>query len=92
MAEKKLREVKQRLGEHEFYIGEFYYRTKKYDAALKRFETVQREYANLGLDFKTSRYIEETKQRIREEGQKKGTEKKVETPVSSPTSVWESHR
>ncbi len=66
MAEKNLREVKQRLAEHEFYIGEFYYRTKKYEAALKRFEGIQRDYANMGLDYKTTRFIEETKQRMKE--------------------------
>lgn len=71
MGEKNLREVKQRLAEHEFYVGEFYYRTKKYEAALKRFEGIQRDYANLGLDYKTSRFIEETKQRMKEEQDKK---------------------
>jgi outer membrane protein assembly factor BamD len=74
MAEKNLREVKQHLAEHEFYIGEFYYRTGRYDAALKRFEGVQRDYANLGLDYKTGRYIEETKQRIKEGAEKKAKE------------------
>ena len=74
MAEKNLRDVKQRQAEHEFYIGEFYYRTKRYEAALKRFETLQRDYANLGLDYKTNRYIEETKQRIKEAQDKKAKE------------------
>jgi len=71
MGEKNLREVKQRLAEHEFYVGEFYYRTKKYEAALKRFEGIQRDYANLGLDYKTNRFIEETKQRLKEEQDRK---------------------
>ena len=71
MAEKNLREVKQRQAEHEFYVGEFYYRTKKYEAALKRFEGIQRDYANLGLDYKTNRFIEETKQRMKEEEARK---------------------
>jgi outer membrane protein assembly factor BamD len=74
MAEKNLRDVKQRQAEHEFYIGEFYYRTKKYEAALKRFEAIQRDYANLGIDYKTNRYIEETKQRIKEGSDQKAKE------------------
>ncbi len=74
IAEKNLREVKQRQAEHEFYIGEFYYRTKKYEAALKRFEAIQRDYANLGIDYKTNRYIEETKQRIKELADQKAKE------------------
>ena len=81
MAEKNLREVKQRQAEHEFYVGEFYYRTKKYEAALKRFEGIQRDYANLGLDYKTNRFIEETKQRMKEEeGRRaKGAQSAAET-------------
>ena len=74
MAEKNLRDVKQRQAEHEFYIGEFYYRTKKYEAALKRFEAIQKDYANLGIDYKTNRYIEETKQRIKEGADQKAKE------------------
>lgn len=74
MAEKNLREVKQRLAEHEFYVGEFYYRTKKYEAALKRFELIRRDYAGLGLDYKTNRFIEETKLRMREEQDRKTKE------------------
>lgn len=74
MAEKNLREVKQRLAEHEFYIGEFYYRTKKYEAALKRFEGIQRDYPNMGLDYKTGRYIEETKLRMKEEQERRDRE------------------
>jgi len=74
MAEKNLREVKQRQAEHEFYVGEFYYRTKKYEAALKRFEGIQRDYANLGLDYKTNRFVEETKQRLKEEQDRRAKE------------------
>jgi outer membrane protein assembly factor BamD len=74
MAEKNLREVKQRLAEHEFYIGEFYYRTRKYEAALKRFEGIQRDYPNTGIDYKTGRYIEETKLRMKEEQDRRDRE------------------
>ena len=42
--------------------------------ALKRFELIQREYANLGLDYKTNRFIEETKLRIREDADRKAKE------------------
>lgn len=71
MAEKMLRECKQRLGEHEFYVGHFYFKTKKYKSALKRFETITKEYANLGLDYKISYFISETKRRLAEEEAKK---------------------
>jgi outer membrane protein assembly factor BamD len=66
-AEKLLRECKQELAEQEFYVGQFYFRQKKYRAALKRFETIVRNYSNIGLDYKLGYYIDETKRRIAEE-------------------------
>ncbi|MEN6319051.1 MAG: outer membrane protein assembly factor BamD [Syntrophaceae bacterium] len=71
MAEKVLRECKQRLGEHEFYVGQFYFKRKQYKAALKRFEIIERDYANLGLDYKVSYFIGETKKHLAEEEAKK---------------------
>ncbi|ABC78075.1 outer membrane protein assembly factor BamD [Syntrophus aciditrophicus] len=71
MAEKMLRECRVRIAEHEFYVGEFYFKQKKYQAALKRFETINREYANLGLDYKVSAYIRETQKRIAQEKARK---------------------
>jgi outer membrane protein assembly factor BamD len=77
MAEKMLKECRGRLAEHEFYVGEFYFKQKKYEAALQRFETIAREYANLGLDYKTSIFIQETKKEMMlEEARKKEKEKK----------------
>ena len=32
------------LADHEFYIGEYYFRTKRYQAALDRFASIQEEY------------------------------------------------
>jgi outer membrane protein assembly factor BamD len=71
MAEKLVRECKQALGEQEFYVGQFYFKRKHYKAALKRFETVMRNYANLGLDYKVNYFISETKKRIAEEEAKR---------------------
>ncbi len=78
MAEKMLRECKRRLGEHEFYVGRFYYKSKKYKAALKRFETILREYSNVGLDYKVSYFMHETKRMIDidEQKEKEAQEKK----------------
>ena len=64
MAEKILRECKKKLGEHEFYVGEFYFKQKQYKAALKRFETIARDYGNIGLDYKVNYFIGETKKRL----------------------------
>jgi outer membrane protein assembly factor BamD len=66
-AEKMLRDCKQELAEQEFYVGQYYFRQKKYLPALSRFEAVLRDYANIGLDYKTEYYIKETKRKIAEE-------------------------
>jgi outer membrane protein assembly factor BamD len=70
MAEKMLREVKQRLAKRELYIAEFYLKQKKYQAALSRFETIAREYSGLGYDYKVEYSIKETKAKIAEEEKK----------------------
>jgi outer membrane protein assembly factor BamD len=77
MAEKMVRECKKTLGEQEFYVGEFYFNIKEYPSALRRFEKIVREYPNVGLDYKVSYFIGETKRRIAEaEAKKKPAEKK----------------
>jgi outer membrane protein assembly factor BamD len=78
MAEKLIRECKQKLAEQEFYVGQFYFKQKKYQAALARFETVARDYANVGLDYKAEYFINETKAKIAEEEKlKKAKEEKL---------------
>jgi len=64
MAEQRLRECKKRLGEHEFYVGYFYFKKGEYQAALSRFENISRNYANLGLDYKVSYFLHETKRQL----------------------------
>lgn len=71
MAEKALIECKKNLGEHEFYVGYFYFKSKRYKAALKRFEIIARDYANIGLDYKVNYFINETKNRLAREEAKK---------------------
>ncbi|MBN2282479.1 MAG: outer membrane protein assembly factor BamD [Deltaproteobacteria bacterium] len=71
MAEKNLRDCRKKLAEHEFYVGNFYFKTGHYEAALKRFKEIENEYPNLGLDYKVSYYINETHKRIeRQKGKK----------------------
>jgi outer membrane protein assembly factor BamD len=66
MADKMVRDCKKLLGEQEFYVGEFYFNIKQYRAALRRFEKITRDYANVGLDQKVNHFIVETKKRIAE--------------------------
>jgi outer membrane protein assembly factor BamD len=69
-AGKFLHECKQELAEHEFYVGQFYFRQKKYTAALKRFEGIAQNYGGIGLDYKLGYYLDETKRKIAEEKSK----------------------
>jgi outer membrane protein assembly factor BamD len=71
LAEKKIRECKTKMAEHEFYIGNFYFKQKKYAAALQRFEVIARDYPGVGLDLKVESYIEETKKRLEAEEKSK---------------------
>jgi len=71
MADKKLRDCRKRLGEQEFYVGHFYFKMKRYKAALKRFETVAREHSNLGMDYKVSYFLHETKRLLKQEEKEK---------------------
>ena len=92
LAEKMIRDCKAKLAEHEFYVGNFYFKQKKYDAALKRFEAIARDYAGVGLDLKVEAYIAETKtrlaeeekaQKLKEEKEKAKVEAKAKTKAAS---------
>jgi outer membrane protein assembly factor BamD len=77
MVDNLILECRQKLAEHEFYVGRFYFKQKKYQAALSRFEGMARDYANVGLDYEIEYYINETKIKIAEE-EKLKLEKEVE--------------
>jgi outer membrane protein assembly factor BamD len=47
-----IRTCRKNLAEHEFYVGNFYLKTKHYKAALERFKTVIRDYPDLGVHYK----------------------------------------
>lgn len=76
MAENRLRECKQRLAEQEFYVGHFYFKKKRYRAALRRFEGITKDYANMGLDYKVAYFIDEAKKHAGEEKPVKASSKK----------------
>jgi outer membrane protein assembly factor BamD len=86
LAEKMIRECKSKFAEHEFYVGNFYFKQEKYDAALKRFEAIARDYAGVGLDLKVEAYIAETKARLAEEEKaQKLKEEKEKTKIEAKT-------
>jgi len=45
------------ITEHELYVGEFYYKIKNYQAALKRFMKILSDYPDVGTHHKVTKYI-----------------------------------
>jgi len=79
LAEKNVRECKRRIAEHDYYIGEIYFKMKKYKAAMRRFDNIVKNYSHLGLDYKVSFIIEETKKQLAKNEEKpKGKENSKE--------------
>ncbi len=76
LAEEKNQECKKNLAEHEYYIGNFYFKQKKYEAALKRFETILRDYAGVGLDEEVRKRISQTKERLARQAEKAKSKEK----------------
>ncbi|OGP70641.1 MAG: hypothetical protein A2Z73_06680 [Deltaproteobacteria bacterium RBG_13_60_28] len=56
-AEKYMAHCRRDLAEHEFYVGEFYFKTKRYKAALDRFQVVTQEYPEFPKQAKVKEYI-----------------------------------
>lgn len=56
-AEAHLIVCQQKLSAHEFYVGMFYYRSKHYAAALKRFKSVVTDYPDVGNHQRALLYI-----------------------------------
>ncbi len=57
LALQKIRECKKAIGERELYIGRFYFKQKKYAAALKRLRKVEKEYSGVGLDDEKVKFL-----------------------------------
>ena len=56
-AEKYILQCRQDLGEHEYYVAEFYFRTKRYKSALDRFQAIAQEYPELKKQAEVKEYI-----------------------------------
>ena len=52
------------LAGHEFYVGEFYYKTKHYKAAMHRFMTVVYDYPDVGIHRRALEYIAQCEQAL----------------------------
>jgi outer membrane protein assembly factor BamD len=73
-AETNLIMAKKNLASHEFYIGEYYFKNEKYEAALARFEGILREFSESAHPPNLKNYIDICKEKL---AQGKG---KIKTP------------
>lgn len=56
-AEERIRACQKNLAQHEFYVGMYYFKNKRYKPALYRFKTVLSEYPDVGIHQEALRYI-----------------------------------
>jgi outer membrane protein assembly factor BamD len=68
---KRMQVCRKQMADHEFYIGDFYFRTKKYRAALGRFEGILQKYPECGLEEKIKPLVAKCQSEIAEEEQKR---------------------
>jgi len=64
--EKYMIQCRKDLGEHEFYVAEFYYKTKRYKAALDRFQVVAQEYPDFPKQTEVKEYIDKCQKNLAE--------------------------
>jgi outer membrane protein assembly factor BamD len=69
----KIGYCQRQLADHEFYIGSFYFRMKKYRAALTRFEGILQKYPDSGLEKKIQPLIETCRKELSKEGKNRQT-------------------
>lgn len=70
-ARTRMQECRKQLADHEFYIGNFYFRTKRYKAALGRFQFILQKYPESGLEAKIKPLIPTCQTEIAKENQKR---------------------
>lgn len=61
-----LRLCHERLAEHNFNVGKYYFDRKEYNAAIMRFQELITKYPGFGFDEEAKRYIEESKKNLSE--------------------------
>jgi outer membrane protein assembly factor BamD len=58
-ADNYLAHCRKDLAEHEFYVAEFYYKTKRYQAALERYQTLVQDYPDFPKNAEAKQRIPE---------------------------------
>ncbi len=64
----------QSIAGHEFYVGQFYFKSKHYEAALSRFMAVITQYPDVGVQHQALAYIAQCEAIIAQQNKAKGSE------------------
>jgi outer membrane protein assembly factor BamD len=67
MAQRRIRRCFINLAEYEFYVGHFYFKTGRYQAALRRFEYLMTHYPDYGQYEKALAYMARCKEKLTEQ-------------------------
>jgi len=67
-AKRNIKKCLANLAEYELYVGRFYFKSKQYMAALKRFEYLISHYSDLGQYAKAFDYMDICKKKLSEQG------------------------
>ena len=89
-ARTKMQVCLRQLADHEFYIGNFYFRMKKYKAALGRFEGILKKFPESGLTEKIERLSEKCRAEIAKEEQKARKKEELEEKKKQKVGKMES--
>jgi outer membrane protein assembly factor BamD len=77
--DKYLARCRRELGEHEFYVAEFYFKTRRYKAALDRYQVVAQEYPDFPKQAQVKKRIQECQELLAAEEVPKGFFSKITT-------------
>lgn len=76
-AEKYLAQCRRDLADYEFYVAEFYYRTKRYPAAIERYQNLLQEYPDFPKKAEAQEHLEESQKLVAAPDKPKGFISKV---------------
>jgi outer membrane protein assembly factor BamD len=81
-ADKYLARCLKDLAEHEFYVAEFYYTTKRYQAAIDRYQGLIQDYPNFPKNAEAREHLKECEKLLAAQAKPKGI-------LSSVTSIFD---
>lgn len=82
MAQRRIRECYINLAEYELYVGHYYFRMKKYEAAMARYRHLIENYPDMGQYHEAMEYLSKCEEMLAEE------QAREENSKGAKTSLW----